>query len=98
MKLTTIETMTLNGAWWQLLRACLTDGYEYTITRGSHNEGKKRIELDCASIHITHPGLRPLAPTVPEGVPPPTSELCYTVYSTLGKLREDNISDHKTNS
>lgn len=74
MKITTVIARDLNEAWWRLLRECLDHGYEYSITRGSQNEGKKRLELDCVVIQITHPGVRPLSPTVPKGVIPPTSD------------------------
>jgi thymidylate synthase len=50
----------------------LTEGYEYRIERGSY-AGQRRKELDFFVVHIRNPGTRPLAPDVPQGVPPPTS-------------------------
>lgn len=80
MHITQVVARDLNEAWWKLLRLCLAEGYEYVITRGSHNVGKPRKEFDCAVIQITHPGTRPLSPTVPEGVPPPTTDQFIQEY------------------
>jgi thymidylate synthase len=53
----------------------LTHGYEYVISSGSSGTGgTRRKELDCVSVQISSPGIRPLVPDVPPGVPPPTSE------------------------
>jgi len=50
----------------------LTEGYTYQIERGSY-AGQHRKELDFVVVQIKYPGSRPLIPTVPQGVPPPTS-------------------------
>ncbi len=72
MKVTTINARDLSEAWFLCLDRALTDGYEYTIERGSY-KGQKRRELDLAVIQVQFPGTRPLVPDVPPGVPPPTS-------------------------
>jgi thymidylate synthase len=73
MRLTVIEARDIPEAWWKLLRECLQNGYEYTISHGSDGlAGRKRKEFDCAVIHIAQPGIRPIVPDVPVGVPPPT--------------------------
>ena len=72
MKISVIEARDLSEAWFLCLRKTLTEGREYTITRGSYT-GQARKELDFVAIHIRHPGTRPLIPDVPLGVPPPTS-------------------------
>ena len=54
------------------LRKTLTEGYDYTVQRGSFAEQTRR-ELDYVVIQITYPRARPLVPDVPPGVPPPTS-------------------------
>ena len=74
MQVAFVKARDLNELWWKLLRECLDNGYEYTVTRGSHVEGKKRLEFDCAVLQVTNPGVRPLSPTVPEGVAPPSSD------------------------
>jgi len=64
-----ITARDLPEAWWLSLKELFEKGYEYTITRGS-NVGSKRLEFDFVTIHILHPGSRPLIPDVPQGIPP----------------------------
>lgn len=72
MKITSVEARDLSEAWFLCLRQVLTDGYEYTIERGSYT-GQKRKELDMITVHIKNPGNRPLIPDVPLGVPAPST-------------------------
>ncbi|MGD9393868.1 MAG: thymidylate synthase, partial [Dehalococcoidia bacterium] len=72
MKITQIEARDLSEAWFLCLRKTLTEGHEYKIDRGSY-QGQHRKELDFAAVQITNPGTRPLVPSTPQGVPPPTS-------------------------
>jgi thymidylate synthase len=67
-----IQARDLAEAWFLCLRQTLNEGHEYKIDRGSY-AGQRRKELDFAVVHIKNPGTRPLVPTVPQGVPPPTS-------------------------
>ena len=81
MDLIYIEALTISEAWWRALRACLTQGYEYAISSGSSGTmGKRRKELDMVSIHITSPGIRPLVPDVPTGVPAPSDDAYLQDY------------------
>lgn len=73
LELTMVTAFDLNDAWFKCLGKVLDTGYEYTIDRGSY-EGTRRKELDLAVVHILNPGIRPLTPSVPEGIPSPTSE------------------------
>jgi thymidylate synthase len=72
VNISVIEARDLAEAWFLCLRKTLTDGYEYKIDRGSY-AGQRRRELDFAIVQVRNPGTRPLIPTVPQGVPPPTS-------------------------
>lgn len=72
MKITSIEAKTLPEAWYLCLRDCMDSGYDYLIKKGSH-EGHYRKEFDSITLRVEYPGSRPLVPSVPEGVPPPTS-------------------------
>ncbi|AGG06399.1 MULTISPECIES: thymidylate synthase [Dehalococcoides] len=72
MKITSVEARDLSEAWFLCLRQVLTNGYEYTIERGSYS-GQKRKELDMITVHIKNPGNRPLIPDVPPGVPAPST-------------------------
>jgi thymidylate synthase len=67
-----ITARDLSEAWFLCLRKTLTEGYEYKIERGSY-AGQRRKELDFVVIQVRNPGTRPLTPSVPQGVPPPTS-------------------------
>ena len=72
MNVRVVEALDLNEAWWKCLKACLEHGHEYVIDRGSF-EGTKRMEFDYVTLRIREPGIRPLVPDVPPGVPPPTT-------------------------
>lgn len=72
MNIVNIEARDLSEAFFKCCRSVVTEGYEYVIDKGSF-EGTKRKELDFVVVHIEHPGTRPLAPDVPQGVPAPSS-------------------------
>jgi len=72
MKISEIEARDLSEAWFLGLRRVLTEGYEYKIERGS-DAGQFRKELEFVVVHIKCPGMKPLVPDVPPGIPPPTS-------------------------
>jgi thymidylate synthase len=65
----------LPDAWFQAVDCCLENGRQWTVEEGSY-EGQKRWELDHITIHIKHPGTRPLVPEMPQHlshIPPPTT-------------------------
>jgi thymidylate synthase len=72
MKISVIAARDLSEAWFLCLQKVLTEGYEYKIERGSY-AGQRRKELEFAAIHIQNPGTKPLVPTVPQGVPSPST-------------------------
>ena len=72
LNITLIEARDLSEAWFLALRKVLTEGRQYKIERGSY-AGQHRKELDFVTIHIEHPATRPLVPTVPPGVPSPST-------------------------
>jgi thymidylate synthase len=72
VNISVIEARDLPEAWFLCLRKTLSEGYEYKIDRGSY-AGQHRKELDFVVVQVRNPGTRPLIPTVPRGVPPPTS-------------------------
>lgn len=72
MEISIIKARDLSEAWFLCLRKTLTEGYEYRVERGSY-AGQLRKELDFAVVQVDNPGLRPLVPDVPQGVPSPTS-------------------------
>jgi len=72
VNISVIEARDLSEAWFLCLRQTLTEGYEYKIDRGSY-AGQHRKELDFVIVQVRNPGTRPLIPSTPQGVPPPTS-------------------------
>lgn len=79
MKAVFIKAFDINDAWYQCIQKALEVGHEYLITRGSY-EGQKRKEFDFITVQITNPGNRPLAPIVPAGLPPPTTNDAIEKY------------------
>ena len=74
MNLEFIEATTIPDSWFQCLAKIFDSGRIYTIDRGSY-EGQQRLEFDHVTIHIKHPGSKPLLPECPPGcgVPNPAS-------------------------
>jgi thymidylate synthase len=72
VNISVIEARDLAEAWFLCLRRTLTEGYEYKIDRGSY-AGQRRKELDFVVARVNNPGSRPIIPSTPQGVPPPTS-------------------------
>jgi len=72
VNISVIEARDLAEAWFLCLRKTLTEGYEYKIDRGSY-AGQHRKELDFVVVKVKNPGTRPIIPSTPQGVPPPTS-------------------------
>lgn len=70
-----IEARDLPDAWFQCVYEILDHGYKYTIDRGSY-EGQQRLEFDYVTMHIKHPGVRPLIPDIPAalGIPNPVAD------------------------
>ncbi len=75
MRLESIEARDLPDAWFQCVYRLLETGREYVIDRGSY-KGQKRLEFDHATVHIKHPGVRPLLPDIPPslGIPNPVAD------------------------
>jgi thymidylate synthase len=72
LNISVIEARDLAEAWFLCLRKTLTEGYQYKIDRGSY-AGQHRKELDFVVVKVRNPGTRPIIPSTPQGVPPPTS-------------------------
>jgi thymidylate synthase len=63
----------LNDAYFQLLTLVWNYGRKYKIDTGSF-AGASRLEFDFCSGFINYPHQRPLAPIMPEGIPPVTTD------------------------
>lgn len=108
MKPVFIQARDLPDAWFQCVYELLETGRPYTIDKGSY-EGQKRLEFDYVTVHIKHPGTRPLLPDIPPSlsIPNPVSEgyiedyLPYLMTSakkpgeeyTYGQYLEPQISE-----
>jgi thymidylate synthase len=75
VKLHQIKARDLPDAWFQCVYDIIDCGREYVIDRGSY-QGQRRLEFDYVTIHVTHPGTRPLLPDIPAhiGLPNPVAE------------------------
>jgi len=78
-------------AWFQCLKAALFEGREYIIQQGSF-EGIHRKEIELVAVNISNPGIRPLSPDVPGGVPMPTTDENIADYMSylMTPARQEN--------
>lgn len=72
MRLSQIEARDLPEAWFLCLKEVLEHGYDYKIEAGSF-VGQWRKELDFITLRVKSPGTEPLVPSVPVGVPVPST-------------------------
>jgi thymidylate synthase len=72
MNISVIKARDLSEAWFRCLAETIIQGYEYKIDRGSY-AGQRRKELNFVVVHVDYPGTRPLVPSVPQGIPPPST-------------------------
>lgn len=68
-----IKDKTLDSTWFALLKAVYENGRTNQIEAGSY-AGNSRLEFDFVSGTIEYPTTRPLAPIMPDGVPPVTTD------------------------
>jgi thymidylate synthase len=83
----------LGDAWFQTLFKILEEGSVFKIDRGSY-AGQKRLEFDWITLHIKHPGSRPLLPQIEahHGVPNPVADDYlddYLPYLMTAELKDD---------
>jgi thymidylate synthase len=92
MKPVFVEGKTLDDTWFKLLSEVYDKGRVNHIDNGSF-AGSNRLEFDFCSGTIHYPSTRPLAPIMPEGLPPVTTdediEKYFVTYLMDGSL-EDN--------
>jgi len=68
-----IEGRDINDTWFQFLQAAYDKGRPYVKSSGSRT-GMKVYGFDYVSGFIHYPHTRPLAPIMPEGIPPVTTD------------------------
>ena len=69
----TIEANTLDELYFKIIDAALKYGRIYKISAGSFS-GSHRLEFDSASLIVTNPNTRPLAPIPRTGIPVTTND------------------------
>lgn len=89
-----VEERDLDSTWFSLLSELYKHGRENEITYGSY-AGAKRLEFDYVAGTIKYPTTRPLAPTVPEGVPVPTTDKDIEKYFLNYIMDGENLSDNE---
>lgn len=68
-----VEAHTIETAWREVMTLCVSEGYDFVVKGGSY-KGQIRKQLPDVAIRIKEPSHRPLAPILPPGVPPPTTD------------------------
>jgi len=83
---------TIDTAWREVMWLCVKNGYDFLVKGGSY-VGQIRKQLEDVKIVIDKPGIRPLAPILPPGIPPPTSDEKieeYFLRYIIGSEKRDN--------
>ena len=94
-----IEEMTIDSMWFKLLYEIYHKGRINKIDSGSF-AGSNRLEFDYVAGTIRHPTTRPIAPIMPEGVPPVTTdediEKYFINYIMNGELENNDHYKYAT--
>lgn len=93
-KTTVIKAFDIPDAWFKAIERVLGEGHVWKIQRGS-KVGHERLEFDNVLITIKRPYTLPLIPSVPDGVPPPTSHKELNEY--LGILLTPDKGSYQYN-
>ena len=67
LNVVSIAARDIPDAWFQCVYHIIDHGHKYVIERGSF-EGQERLEFDYITVHIKHPGARPLIPDIPHAL------------------------------
>jgi thymidylate synthase len=63
----------IDDAWREVMLLCIRNGWDFVVKGGSY-VGQIRKQLENVQIIIGDPGMRPLAPILPPGIPAGTSD------------------------
>jgi thymidylate synthase len=94
MKSVFVNEKTLDGAWFALLSELYKHGRNNHIDAGSF-AGANRLEFDYAAGTIEFPTTRPLAPIMPDGVPPVTTEEAIESYFANYIMDGENLAKNE---
>ena len=93
MKSVFITENTLDSMWFRLLSEIYDNGRINHIDNGSF-AGSNRLEFDFVAGTIKHPTVRPLAPIMPEGLPPVTTDADIEAYF-VNYLMDNNLEPNE---
>ncbi|MEK7193765.1 MAG: thymidylate synthase [Patescibacteria group bacterium] len=88
-----VEGLTISEAWREVMWLCVKNGYDFVVKHGSY-VGQIRRQLEDVKIRIYKPELRPLAPIMPPGLPPPTTDEKIEKYF-LEYLMSDELKENE---
>ena len=89
-----VNAKNLDDCYFQLLSELYKHGRKNHIDSGSF-AGSDRLEFDFAAGTIEFPTTRPLAPIMPEGIPPVTTDEKIEEYFTHYLMDGDNLEEHE---
>ncbi len=89
-----ITEKTLDSMWFSLLSEVYKHGRKNHIDAGSFT-GSNRLEFDFAAGTIEYPTTRPLAPMMPDGVPPATTDEAIGEYFVNYLMDGINLSENE---
>lgn len=89
-----VKGTTLDDTWFKVISEVYKEGRRHKITTGSY-AGFDRIEADFLTGVIQYPSRRPLAPIMPEGVPPVTTDEDIENYFVNYLMDGRNLSDNE---
>jgi len=89
-----IKEKTLDSMWFALLSELYKKGRKNKIDAGSY-AGATRLEFDFAAGTIEYPTTRPLAPIMPEGVPPVTTDDVIQEYFVNYLMDGQNLAENE---
>jgi len=93
MKPVFVEEKTLDSMWFALLSKVYENGRVNHIDNGSF-AGSNRLEFDFCAGTIHYPTTRPLAPIMPEGLPPVTTDKDIEKYF-ITYLMDGTLADNE---
>lgn len=87
-----VKARTIGDAWREVMLLCVRNGWDFVVKGGSY-VGQIRKQLRHVTIVIEEPGIRPLAPIMPPGIPGPTNDEKIEAYFEryiLSDRKEEN--------
>ena len=68
-----VQGKTIGDVWREVMWLCVNNGWDFVVQGGSY-VGQIRKQLPYVTLVIDEPGIRPLSPIMPPGLPGPTND------------------------